>query len=69
MQFIKALSVLFHLFANRSSRNVILIATRQTILSLRLNLFTVTQHSEYEPDSTFWTHPTANGLKSFRQEL
>jgi len=46
MQFTKVLSVLFHMFANRSNRSVILIATRQTILSLRLNLITVTQYSE-----------------------
>jgi len=46
MQFTKALSVLFHLFANCLSRSVILIATRQTILSLRLNLITVLKNSE-----------------------
>jgi len=46
IQFIKALSGLFLAFANRSSRNVILVTTRQIILSLRLNLITVMHHSE-----------------------
>ena len=52
MHFITALCVVFHLSPSRSSRSVILIATRKTTLSLRLDLITVMQHLEYEPEST-----------------